>query len=250
MARHEHHSAYAFLIYCLIFLIWKGEIVPGFAVLLIIACAIFPDLDFIYWILKKKGKLNTEFQHHLYYWTHWPQFYIPLNIVFLIGLFLNFYPEYLIIPIVAIYLGHLIPDSISTGDGIMWGKIIWKKNKYARFINIFAKKTDGYHGNYWEARYRKTFFFKLGHVSAVISFIIILYFQYISETICAFYIITMLYFLISIIFGLKKIPKAFYNEPPEGRYADYRKSRKYINGLSQKNKLKHLEKYASLLDKD
>ena len=39
---------------------------------------------------------------------------------------------------------------------------------------------------------------------------------------------------------LKKIPEEYQKEPPKGRYADYRKNSKYINGLSAINKKKHL----------
>ena len=222
----------------MIYILWKGPIIPGWAVFLIIFFGLFPDLDSIFWLIIKKGKMDTEFQHHLYFWTHWPLSYFPLIFIFIISLILNFYPEYFLIPVIGVYFGHLLPDSISTGDGIMWGKIPWKKGQFARYVNIFASKTDGYHGNYWEARYRKTIFFKIGLLAAVMSIIIILYFQIVSKKIIIFYIISIIFFLITIITGFKKIPDEFYEEPPEGRYADYRKNPKYINGLSEKNKVR------------
>jgi hypothetical protein len=50
-----------------------------------------------------------------------------------------------------------------------------------------------------------------------------------------------------LLLGLKKSPKLYLEEPPEGRYADYRISIKYINGLSEKNRNKHIKKYLDLL---
>ena len=248
MARIEHHSSYAFLLYFLVYLVWKGTIIPGWAVFLILFAGLFPDLDTIYWIFKKKGKMNTEFQHHLYFWTHWPISYVPLIFVFVISVLFNFYPEYFIIPVIGIYFGHLLLDSIATGDGVMWGKIPWKKKRYARYVNLFSRKTDGYHGRYWEARYRKSIFFKLGHLAAITSIIIILVFQIIYTFIDVFYIISIVYLLVSIIIGLRKVPAEFYKEPPKGRYADYRKNPDYINGLSEKNRENHLKKYSNMLN--
>ena len=247
MARQEHHCAYAFILYFFIYLIWKGTIIPGWAVFLIFFFGIFPDLDTIYWAIKqRKLKMETEFQHHLYFWTHWPLSYIPLIIIFMISLIFNYYPEYFLIPIIGIYFGHLLFDSIATGDGIMWGKIPWKKNQYARYINLFADKTDGYHGLYWIARYRKTIFFKVGHITAILNVIIIIYFQITCLIINIFYIISILYLLIAIILGIKRVPHDYYKEPPEGRYADYRKNPDYINGLSEKNRDKHLKKCSEI----
>ncbi|MHA1294597.1 MAG: metal-dependent hydrolase, partial [Promethearchaeota archaeon] len=181
MARPEHHAAYAFLSYYLLYSIFIGQIIPGWAVFLVIFFGIFPDFDGLYWIIKKKGEINTEFQHHLYYWTHWPLSYIPCIIIFFLSLTFNFYPIYFLIPVVGIYCGHLIPDSISTGDGVMWGKIPWKKKRYARYINLFSNKTDGYHGHYWEARYRTTITFKIGRIASIFSLIILVVFLFYSS---------------------------------------------------------------------
>ncbi len=250
MARTEHHSSYAFLLYYLIYMLWKGPIMPGWVVFLIIFFGLLPDLDGIYWKLKKKGEMDTHFQHHLYYWTHWPISYTPLLLLFVVCVILNFYPEYFLIPVIGIYGGHLIPDSISTGDGIMWGKKPWKKGSYARYINLFSCKTDGYHGRYWNLRYRSTIFFKIGTAAVIVSAIVILYFQIVVKVISGFYVFALIFFSVTLVKGLQKIPSEFYNEPPEGRYADYRKNSAYINGLSEKNKARHMKKYANILDKN
>ncbi len=250
MARTEHHSAYAFLEYYTIYALCKGPIMPGWVVFLIIFFGLLPDLDGIYWKLKKKGEIDTHFQHHLYYWTHWPISYTPLLVLFIICVCFNFYPEYFLIPVIGIYGGHLVPDSISTGDGIMWGKKPWKKGHYARYINLFSRIADGYHGKYWNARYRSTVFFKIGTAAVILSEIIISLFQIMAKEISGFYIIALVFFSVSLVKGLKKIPSEFYNEPPEGRYADYRKNPLYINGLSERNKQRHLKKYEDILHKN
>lgn len=259
MARIEHHSAYAFLSYLFIYFIWKGTILtlPRYIVFLVVIAGMVPDFDTIYYLVKKKGKIDTDFQHHLYYWTHWPISYIPFIIVFVISLIFDFYPEYFLIPVVGIYLGHLIPDSISTGDGIMWAKIPWKKHRYARYINICADKTDGYHGRYWDVRYRHTLMFKLGTASVILSLGIITYFfisaiiaHYPEPGISGYYLAPLIYFGILLYSSLKPLPNAYYQEPPEGRYADYRVNPRYINGLSEKERQKHLKKWADLLEKN
>ncbi len=250
MARIEHHCSYAFLIYYIIYLLWKGPEVPGWTILLVIFFSLFPDLDTIYWLIKEDGKIDTQFQHHLYYWTHWPISYSPLILFFIISLFLNLFPLYFLIPIVGIYCGHLIPDSISTGDGIMWGKIPWKKMRYSRYINLWSKLTDGYHGKYWETRYRKTIFFKLGTSAVIFSLIILminLLIQLISNEFGGFYLTAIIFFLSTSILGFKRFPKEFCKEPPEGRYADYRINPEYINGLSQKNRERHLQKFSEII---
>ena len=48
--------------------------------------------------------------------------------------------------------------------------------------------------------------------------------------------------------GLKFTSKKWQQEPPEGRYSDYRIKEKYINGLSEKNRRLHLMKYSVLLE--
>lgn len=262
MARTEHHSAYAFLIYYMIWIFWKGSFIIGgeyrYVVFWIVIFGAFPDFDAIYWLIKRRGEggISTDFQHHLYFWTHWPISYTPLLILFIISLIFNFFPEYFLIPVVGIY-SHLIFDSISCGDGIMWGKIPWKKDRYARYVNGFPGEADGYHGVYWEARYRKTFIFKVGTVCSFLSLGIISYFL-ISTMITSilaggigfsgYYVMPIVYFGITLWMGLKKPPKEYLKEPPEGRYADYRLNPDYINGLSERNKKKHLKKYRALLE--
>ena len=246
MARIEHHAAFAFLSYYLIYYFWQNSIVPGWIVLLTIIFGVLPDLDIIYWKLKG-GKIDTQFQHHLYYWTHWPISYFPILIIFLISLIFDFYPEYFLIPVISLYIGHFIPDSISTGDGIMWLKLPWKKKRFARYINLFSSKTDGYHGTFWEARVKKTLFLKFANI-AVISAIIIIFILLIeSSFLNFFYLISLCFLLFSFLYSFRKIPKHFLKEPPEGRYSDYRVNMDYINGLSEKNKKKHYIKYSNLL---
>ena len=262
MARIEHHAAYAFLIYYGIWLLFFSEgswIMPRYLTFLAVISGMVPDFDAIYYLLKNQGskKIGTKFQHHLNYWTHWPLSYIPLIPVFIISLIFDFYPEYFLAPIVGIYLGHFLFDSISCGDGIMWGKIPWKKNQYGRFINLLKGGCDGYHGVYWEARYKKSLMGKVGFLASGISLIIVvihyilLILQVISPTdpaISGYYIIPILIYIFSLGFRFKKTPTEYLEEPPEGRYADYRVNPSYINGLSTKNQKNHLKNYKTLLE--
>jgi hypothetical protein len=265
MAKLGHHAAFGFIIYYLIWIFWKGTfIISGdyrYIVLLIVIFGIFPDFDTIYWFAKKRGEKNintTEFQHHLYFWTHWPISYIPLIVIFIITLIFNFFPEYFLVPVVGIYGGHLILDSISCGDGIMWGKIPWKKGRYARYINLLPSVSDGYHGVYWEARYRKTFISKVGNIAIICTIIIISSFliysiiDYLdvpnSPGISGYYLLPITFFVVMLILELKGVNVERLEEPSEGRYADYRINPIYINGLSEKNQKKHIEKYKTLLE--
>ncbi|MFO8018178.1 MAG: hypothetical protein R6U96_06045 [Promethearchaeia archaeon] len=265
MARVDHHGAFAFLIYYSIWLLFYSEgtfILPRHLVFLIVIFGVFPDFDALYYIVKQRGegKINTQFQHHLMFWTHWPVSYIPLIIIFVISTFFNFYSEYFLTPMIGIYCGHLLFDSISCGDGIMWGKLPWKKDQYSPFINLCKGGTDGYHGVYWEARYRDTLICKLGNIAVIIAIFIISTFQIItivhylpdpnSPGISGYYLSPVIFFIIGLVHGLREIPEKYLEEPPRGRYADYRINPKYINGLNKKNRQKHIKKYKSLLQEN
>lgn len=254
MSRPEQHGAYSLIIYYIIFVIWKKNfILPSTLMLFIIFFGIFPDFDTLYWLIKnrKAKKSGTEYQHHFQYWTHWPLSYTPLVIALVFSIVFNFYIEYFLVPIIGIYIGHFIFDSISSGDGIMWGKIPWKKERFARYINLFRSISDGYHGRYWDERYRKTLVCKIGYATVIIAIVLICFFQIYTSfenlNLDGLYLFSIIFLLVMLIFGLKKGPKLYLEEPPEGRYADYRISIEYINGLSEKNRKKHIEKYSSLL---
>ncbi len=264
IARTDQHAAYAFLSYYIIWLIFfaNGEfILPRWLAFFVIICGIFPDFDAVYFIVKHRGevKIDNKFQHHLFYWTHWPLSYTPLVILAIISIIFNFYPEYFLMPVIGIYCGHFLFDSISCGDGIMWGKIPWKKNRYARFINLAKGNADGYHGHYWEARYKQTLIYKIGNIVVLISIILLIIFQILTSIdhfqagnppgISGYYIVPIIFLIWSFYLGNKKTPEKYLQEPPEGRYADYRTNPNYINGLSKKNQKRHIEKYKALLEK-
>ena len=261
MSRLEHHSAFGILFYYLIYIILTGSfILPSFYFNAIVYFSILPDFDAIYYFFKSKGrlKLTMEYQHHLHSLTHFPIMFSPVIIIFIISVIFNIYPLYFLISVVGIYFGHFFIDSIASGDGIMWGKNPFKKNKYARFINAYSDKTDGYHGRYWDARYRKTRMYKIGTIALIVVLLIIilhilnLYFtvepslRYPRSSLYSL----ILFFIIFLYFGLRNPREKWLKEPPEGRYSDYRVNMKYINGLNEENRKKHLEKYQKLLDAD
>lgn len=259
MSRIEHHSAFGILFYYIIYIIWSGSlIIPSYYFNALVYFSILPDFDAIYYLIKGKGrlKLTMEYQHHLNSLTHFPLIFTPVIIVFVVCVILNFYPLYSLISVVGIYGGHFLIDSMASGDGIMWGKNPFKRRKYARFINKYSDKTDGYHGRYWDARYRQTKMFKIGSIAVILVLIII------SLHIINLYLMfdsslrsprgslfgLILFFLIFLYFGLRSPREKWLKEPPEGRYSDYRVNVKYINGLNEENRKRHIEKYQRLLE--
>lgn len=252
------HSAVGFLIYYIIHSIWaKTLIIPGYLVMLIVFYSIFPDLDAIFWYLKnRKKKLNfMTLQHHYKSRMHYPLTYIPFIVLFLISLIFNFNPILFIIPPIGIY-SHFLLDSISCGDGIMWGKNPLTKKKYSRFVNIYCTKTDGYHGMYWGARFRDTNTCKILNFAIMISAVILQLLQIISSLNSELqygggsYAGPLIYFLLGLYIGTKKYSEEWLQEPPEGRYYDYRIDPNYINRLSEKNRKKHFEKFSSLFENE
>jgi len=259
MSRIEHHSAFGILFYYIIYIIWtKSLILPTHYFNMIIYFSLFPDFDAIYYFLKSKGrlKLTMEYQHHLNSLTHFPLIFSPVIIIFVISVITNFYPLYFLIPVIGIYCGHFIIDTIASGDGIMWGKNPFRRKKYTRFFNKYCDTTDGYHGRYWDARYRKTKIAKIGNYTVILVLIIIFFHVlnlYLSINLSSRYPRSSLFsliffFLIFLYFGLKNPKEKWLKEPPEGRYADYRVNLNYIDGLSEKNRKKHITKHQRLLD--
>jgi len=261
MSRTEQHAAFGFLIYYSIYILWTGSfIMPSYYISAIIFFSICPDFDAIIYFIKKRGKfkLNTEFQHHFSSLAHYPLLYTPFIIMFIVNVFRGFNPLISVIPVIGIYFGHFLFDTIACGDGIMWGKNPFRRKKYARFINIYCNKTDGYHGKFWGARYRTTRISKIGNMAVIFCVILFLVFQYSNipmtnpvypsfSTRYSYHNSIML-LLLMLFLGLKFTPKKWLREPPEGRYSDYRIKEKYINGLSEKNRRIHLTKYSDLLE--
>jgi hypothetical protein len=219
------HSAHSFLMYYGLYaLIWHHLPPPIFSLLVIIA-GILPDTDGLYWKIKG-GQHDNTFQHHLYFWSHWPIAYLPLVGIFLLSLLFAWYPEFFLILVVGIY-SHLISDSASCGDGMMWGKIPWKKDQFAPFINYGSSKTDGYHGGYWTVRWRTTWTYRISRLEGL-GISIWLLILMISTGFSFGYFATILYFLVSIIVNMIPTDSKFLAEPPNGRYDDYRKHPAYL----------------------
>ncbi len=231
---------------------------PSYYFNVIIYFSLLPDFDAIYYFLKSNGrlKLTMEYQHHLNSLTHFPVIFLPVIIAFIVSVIINFYPLYFLISVVGIYCGHFIIDTIASGDGIMWGKNPFSRKKYARFINKYCDKTDGYHGRYWDVRYRQTKMAKIGNCTVILVIIIIIFHVlnlYFSINLSSRYPRSSLFsliffFLIFLYFGVRNPKEKWLKEPPEGRYADYRVNLNYINGLSEKNRKEHITKHQGLLD--
>jgi hypothetical protein len=223
------HGAYAFLIYVLFLQLFWHAWPNGFMCFFIIAAGMAPDLDGVYYVVIKKQSMNDpKSQHHLHSWTHWPSSYIPLVIVVALSIAFQFYPQYFLIALVGPG-SHLLFDSISCGDGMMWGASWWgvKKGNFAKFINLDSAKTDGYHGEYYTARYRQTKYFLLENIAAIIVNAFLIW-RNIVQGFDIWYGGAILALAGSAIIGLRPVNPKYREEPPLGRYADYHIDPSYI----------------------
>ncbi len=235
------HGSYALLLYSLIAWLAWGVLPTGIMAFFAVIFGISPDFDGIYYRLAKKGEIGNDFQHHLYFWTHWPLSYLPLVILFTISAIFQFYPYIFAIPMIGIY-SHMIFDSMGCGDGLMWGKIPWKKDQFARYVNLFSSRTDGYHGGYWSVRYRKTIFFKIENIAALGCIVLLVYIAR-SYGIDGWVVIAIMAFVGFILSGFTKLDPKFYAEPENGRYADYHVYPVYVEWYRQKYGTEPPKKY-------
>lgn len=225
------HAAHAFWLYQLLHLIFFSSIPPIHWSVLILIWGNFPDGDAFFHLLRKRNPHNTSFQHHLIYWTHWPVAYTPLFIISIVSWIVNWQSDFFIFLVVGI-VSHLMSDSACCGDGLMWRKIPWKKDQFAPFLNLFSSKTDGYHGGYWVPRWRKTIMFKISIIESILGILyLIINIAFISFTVWP--IIGILLFLITLSLSFWPINNKYYEEPSEGRYADYRKNFKYLEWMER-----------------
>jgi hypothetical protein len=259
MSRIDQHAVFGFWIYFPFYILLTGTLnMDRYSMFFILLFSIFPDLDSIYYALKSKLNfhLDETFQHHYKSITHYPLVYTPFVILLIPSLILNFYPTYFLAIVIGVYGGHFLFDSIACGDGIMWGKNPLKRLQYGRFINIYSEKTDGYHGKYWYARYRKTLISKFGNILVISTIVFFsLTGSYYGRNYNYTYSFTWYHLIGPIVFTTIFIliirdvySKKWKLEPPNGRYSDYRKDSRYINGLSKKNRRVHLKKYNFLLE--
>jgi len=256
MSRIDQHAIFGFWIYMPFYFLLTGTFdMDRLSWSLILFFSIFPDLDSLYFVFKSRGNfhLDETFQHHYKSITHYPLFFTPLIILFIVSLILNFYPAYFLAPVIGLYGGHFLFDSISCGDGIMWGKNPFTRKQYGRFINVDCQRTDGYHGKYWYARYRKTLVNRFGNLLLIGTMILYSldrpsYNYNYNFNFQWYHIIGPIIFTsIFILIIRDAYSKKWKLEPPNGRYSDYRKDTKYINGLNEKNRIVHLKKYSFLL---
>jgi len=227
------HAVASWFVYNILYWLFFHTYPSSFGCFLAFFFGTFPDLDGIYFSIKnKKATRGTEFQHHLNSWFHWPIYWIPLIILFILSLIFKFYPEYFITPMLGIYL-HMVLDSIACGDGMMWGHGFRKKN-FSRYINLCSSKTDGYHGNYWGAKYRQTIFYKIENILAMVLIFISIYYMWIQHRFIFLHFLNILFTIFYIITTIISTGGKYQLEPPEGRYADYRKNPEYLEWMKQK----------------
>lgn len=228
------HAASAFWVYYIIYWLIYWNPPPGIALLLVVIFGVLPDFDGILWIFQTKEKEHgMNFQHHLNSWFHWPIRWLWLWIPFLVSLVFNYYWIYFLIPPLGVYM-HLIGDSISCGDGMMW-KHGWKREQFGAYINLWSSKTDGYHGNYWSARYKTTIFYKIEVVLGILMLITLLGNMILSNKIEFSAVLLCLYISFSIIFTATRDLTKYTGEPEQGRYADYRRDPEYVKWMEENN---------------
>jgi hypothetical protein len=226
------HGAHAFwLFYAIHFLIWQEFPAPIYSALILLFGNL-PDFDGLYWKLKG-GQHDNNFQHHLYFWSHWPISWIPVVVIMIFSFITSLAPQFFLCVVVGVY-AHLISDSASCGDGMMWSKIPWKKDQFAPFINLGSSKTDGYHGRYWTVRWRTTWTYKLAIIQGILI-IILMIVQMIRYGFVFFYLVVILFFIISMLSAFVPIHPKYYEEPPNGRFDDYRKHPAYLQWMEQNN---------------
>jgi hypothetical protein len=225
------HASYSFLVFSAVSAFVLGAVPDGGPSILAIGAGMLPDLDGLFWRLTHPGKkAGTEFQHHLMYPTHWPATYLPLVAVAVITWLAGFYPLHFIAITIGVY-SHLVFDSISCGDGMNW-TAPWGR----KFVNLFSSKTDGYHGRYWSARFRTTVFFKIQMVAAAITIGVVAGLATVRPNGIFWYGAAIAIEVGVVITDLLPVPREYYQEPPEGRYSDYRLKPGYYERLSPEMK--------------
>lgn len=155
------HAAYPALLFA-IFAKFSSTTYSLFDFLILIFFSILPDLDFLFYKIFKKGKYDSDFQHHQWP-SHWPIIYLPLFILLIL------FPNLKLFLICYGLLSHFIMDTFLSGDGIMW---LYPFSK--RFFSLCDKKTKGCHGIKWFKLYKKKTIYKID----LLGFVALLFLLY------------------------------------------------------------------------
>ena len=142
-----------------------GINITGEHIILLLIFSVLPDFDLVvHFIIKKtKGeKFSFNINHHKWL-SHWPIFYAPFLILFII------HPSITTFVMMYGLYSHLLLDTFADGHGIMWLKPLSKK-----WFNYFAEKTRGKLGLKWLKAYTKTVFYKTERITAIIMMLHIL----------------------------------------------------------------------------
>ena len=74
--------------------------------------------------------------------------------------------------------------------------------------------------------------FKIANVEAIIIIIMMIIYM-VKVSISTSAILIVLFFIISVGIGLRKVPDKYQEEPPKGRYDDYRKNKAYLRWMEE-----------------
>ena len=127
--------------------VFNEEITPS-TILAGMVFGLIPDLDSIIAFLFGKWSPGSQMLSHHRYFSHTPLFFISISGV--IGLIVDWKLAFLFF---SVTMTHLVMDSWSTDDGIMW---LWPISSEQYSIFEFDSHTGGIYGFQFYARYIMT----------------------------------------------------------------------------------------------
>ena len=127
--------------------IFKEEITPS-TILVGMIFGLLPDLDSIFAVFFGKWSPGSQMLSHHRYFSHTPLFFILVSVV--IWLIFDWKLAFMF---VAVTMTHLLMDSWSTDDGVMW---LWPISSDQFSIFRIDLHTGGIYGIQFYARYIKT----------------------------------------------------------------------------------------------
>ncbi len=125
-------------------IVFKEEIAPS-TILVGVFLGLLPDLDSFLALLLGKWSPGTEQLSHHSYFTHTPLFYLCLSVI--VGLVLDW--KWAVI-FLSVTLTHLLMDSWSTDDGIMW---LWPLTNQQYSLFPMDSHAGGIYGLQFYTRY-------------------------------------------------------------------------------------------------
>ncbi len=156
------HIAYPALFFIIIAKLFHIEYSFSHLLILMFSAA-YPDLDYIFNWIVRKGKFDFNAEHRKWF-THWPVTYLPLLVL------LYFHPSLTLFLICLGIYSHFVLDTFFAGNGLMWFYPLKKK-----YYNLLSGKTKGYYGKEWFNLYKKMFIYKVDLLSFVVLLVMLIF---------------------------------------------------------------------------